>query len=274
MVYTAGRAIPYEEPRYQEPYGVKKINGNFVENAAIAQESRNVNAMGGAVYNIANIDEINGNFYKNTAVVRYALNPHRITDKSVSNFSSDDWLDHSVAAGGAIANDSMGWLEDAHIGKITGNFIENSAVVDGLEYGTALGGAVYNNSMLVTAVLLFDNGMSVFANFAGDNSTVVQDSTFVNNYVSSVNAFGGAIASIVNYDLLISPDVVPIDELKNNLQKEGIDVTGLSDNQLVDKYIVLANEEAAAEGLPFLLTTDVNPKILNSYFEDNKAVAN
>lgn len=284
LVYTAGRAIPYVGG-YIEPYGVKKINGNFVENAAIAQESRNVNAMGGAIYNIANIDEINGNFYKNTAVVRYALNPHRITDKSVSNFSSDDWLDHSVAAGGAIANDSMGWLEDAHIGKITGNFIENYAVVDGLGYGTALGGAVYNNSVYNSNVLKVDNGMSIFSFMIDSKFSVIQDSNFVNNsalattlsdkgdYISPVNAFGGAIASIVNYNISLVPEVAKIDELRKELQDKGVDVNGLSDKQLIDKYVVLANEEAAAEGFPFLLTTDINPKISNSYFEGNKAVA-
>lgn len=285
MIYTAGRGSApalLKEIGYRKPYGIKGINGNFVENAAIAEDNYSF-AAGGAIYNIASIGEINGNFYKNTAVARYVAAPARESDSPVSPASSGDWTRYTdiKAVGGAIAN------ENGNIGKISGNFVENSAVTKNSNYSSALGGAIFNVADIYMDSLLIDNGSTITTVDKDFTPLNIQNSNFINNiasasakvaapnnthYYSPVYAYGGAVASIVGYENELQ--FATIEDLKDDLIYEGHDVSGLSDKEIIDLWVKTGNEFDDSHER---YTTDkevINPQISNSYFEGNKAIAN
>ena len=147
------------------------IAGDFIENSASYDEHNN----GGAIYNRGTIGNITGNFISNRA-------------KALSSY---------YGMGGAIYNESTIY-DKGTIGDITGKFIGNYAKA---ENGTARGGAIANNLVIRTGEIpesleyTNDSGITSSQNPSLLN---IKNSSFINNYASGNNAYGGAIYNNVS----------------------------------------------------------------------------
>ena len=158
--YSKGGAI------YNDYGTIRNIAGDFIGNTA---SSGSPNSYGGAIYNGDNstIGDITGNFISNRA-------------KALSSY---------YGMGGAIYNSSA-------IGDITGDFIGNYAEAEKVAAG---GGAIANN-----LAIEIRNSQPEYSNDLGITSSQnpsllnIKNSSFINNYASGNNAYGGAIYNNVS----------------------------------------------------------------------------
>ena len=148
---------------------IGNITGDFIENSASYDEHNN----GGAIYNRGTIGYITGNFISNRA-------------KALSSY---------YGMGGAIYNGSSIYNK-GKIDNMTGDFIGNYAEA---ENGTAGGGAIANN-----LAIEIRNSQPEYSNDLGITSSQnpsllnIKNSSFINNYASGNNAYGGAIYNNVS----------------------------------------------------------------------------
>ena len=158
--YSKGGAI------YNDYGTIRNIAGDFIGNTA---SSGSPNSYGGAIYNGDNstIGDITGNFISNRA-------------KALSSY---------YGMGGAIYNSSA-------IGDITGDFIGNYAEAEKVAAG---GGAIANN-----LAIEIRSSQPEYSNDLGITSSQnpsllnIKNSSFINNYASGNNAYGGAIYNNVS----------------------------------------------------------------------------
>ena len=145
---------------------IGNITGDFIENSASYNEHNN----GGAIYNRGTIGYITGNFISNRA-------------KALSSY---------YGMGGAIYNGSSIYNKGT-IGDITGDFIGNYAEA---ENGTAGGGAIANH-LVIEIRPEYSNDLGITSS-QNPSLLNIKNSSFINNYASGNNAYGGAIYNNVS----------------------------------------------------------------------------
>ena len=163
---------------------------------------------GGAIYNLGVIGNIGGDFISNRvrAFASYygiggaiynggdSYSIENIIGNFIGNYAE---AENGSAIGGAIGNTREIYTTRDFTGtNITGNFIENYAKS---ENGAAIGGAIGN--YLKTEIR---NSQPEYSNDLGITSSQnpsilnIKNSSFINNYASGNNAYGGAIYNNVS----------------------------------------------------------------------------
>ena len=161
---------------------------------------------GGAIYNLRVIGNIGGDFISNRvkAFASYygiggaiynggdSYSIENIIGNFIGNYAE---AENGSAIGGAIGNTRKIYTTRDFTGtNITGNFIENYAKS---ENGTAIGGAIANN----LAIEIRDSQLSNDSDItSSQNPSIlnIKNSSFINNYASGNNAYGGAIYNNVS----------------------------------------------------------------------------
>ena len=165
---------------------------------------------GGAIYNLGVIGNICGDFISNRvrafasyygiggAIYNggYNYSIENIIGNFIGNYAE---AENGSAIGGAIGNTRKIYTTRDFTGtNITGNFIENYAKS---ENGTAGGGAIANNLDRISNVgpssLEYTNDSDITSS---QNPSIlnIKNSSFINNYASGNNAYGGAIYNNVS----------------------------------------------------------------------------
>lgn len=185
---------------------IYNIIGDFIRNEGDNGGSWYPN--GGAIYNLGVIGNIGGDFISNR--VRAFASYYGIggaiynggdsysIDNIIGNFIGNyAEAENGSAIGGAIGNTREIYTTRDFTGtNITGNFIENYAKS---ENGAAIGGAIGN--YLKTEIR---NSQPEYSNDLGITSSQnpsilnIKNSSFINNYASGNNAYGGAIYNDVS----------------------------------------------------------------------------
>ena len=163
---------------------------------------------GGAIYNLGVIGNICGDFISNRvrAFASYygiggaiynggdSYSIENIIGNFIGNYAE---AENGSAIGGAIGNTRTIYTTRDFTGtNITGNFIENYAKS---ENGAAIGGAIGNH-----LTIEIRNGQPEYSNDLGitssQNSSIlnIKNSSFINNYASGNDAYGGAIYNDVS----------------------------------------------------------------------------
>ena len=185
---------------------IYNIIGDFIRNEGDNGGSWYPN--GGAIYNLGVIGNIGGDFISNRvrAFASYygiggaiynggdSYSIENIIGNFIGNYAE---AENGPAIGGAIGNTREIYTTRDFTGtNITGNFIENYAKS---ENGTAIGGAIGN--YLKTEIR---NSQPEYSNDLGITSSQnpsilnIKNSSFINNYASGNNAYGGAIYNNVS----------------------------------------------------------------------------
>ena len=183
---------------------IYNIIGDFIRNEGDNGGSWYPN--GGAIYNHGVIGNIGGDFISNRvrafasyygiggAIYNrgYNYSIENIIGNFIGNYAE---AENGSATGGAIGNSREIYTTRDFTGtNITGNFIENYAKS---ENGAAIGGAIANH-------LTIDIRNSQLSNNSGITSSQnpsilnIKNSSFINNYASGNNAYGGAIYNDVS----------------------------------------------------------------------------
>ena len=185
---------------------IYNIIGDFIRNEGDNGGSWYPN--GGAIYNLGVIGNIGGDFISNRvrAFASYygiggaiynggdSYSIENIIGNFIGNYAE---AENGSAIGGAIGNTREIYTTRDFTGtNITGNFIENYAKS---ENGAAIGGAIGN--YLKTEIR---NSQPEYSNDLGITSSQnpsilnIKNSSFINNYASGNNAYGGAIYNNVS----------------------------------------------------------------------------
>lgn len=185
---------------------IYNIIGDFIRNEGDNGGSWYPN--GGAIYNLGVIGNIGGDFISNRvrAFASYYGIGGAIYNRG-DNYSIENIIGNFIgnyaeaengsAIGGAIGNTREIYTTRDFTGtNITGNFIENYAKS---ENGAAIGGAIANN-----LAIEIRNSQTEYSNDLGITSSQnpsllnIKNSSFINNYASGNNAYGGAIYNNVS----------------------------------------------------------------------------
>ena len=182
---------------------IYNIIGDFIGNEGCGSDWY---PNGGAIYNLGVIGNIGGDFISNRvrAFASYygiggaiynggdSYSIENIIGNFIGNYAE---AENGSAIGGAIGNTRKIYTTRDFTGtNITGNFIENYAKS---ENGAAIGGAIANH-------LTIDIRNSQLSNDSGITSSQnpsilnIKNSSFINNYASGNNAYGGAIYNDVS----------------------------------------------------------------------------
>lgn len=178
------------------------INGDFIGNYLLSDY--NGSPLGGAIYNASGlIGTINGDFYSNRAT-NSSFYYSTAAGGAILNLATINEINGDFNGNYVIGSQSMGGaiLNQGKTGNIIGNFINNYAS------GSSLGGAIANGQLL--NVILFDPTVSDWDGANTNNPPPGTPSTpnpatieidlirgnFINNYARGSNATGGAIYNI------------------------------------------------------------------------------
>ena len=175
---------------------IDNITGNFIRN--------HTSRYGGAIYNCDTIGDITGDFIENSASYDEHNNGGAIYNRGTIGYITGNFISNRAKAlssyygmGGAIYNESTSYNEGT-IGDITGDFIGNYAEA---ENGTAGGGAIANNLNRISNVgptSLENTNNSDITSSQNPSILNIKNSSFINNYASGNNAYGGAIYNNVS----------------------------------------------------------------------------
>ena len=185
---------------------IYNIIGDFIRNEGDNGGSWYPN--GGAIYNLGVIGNIGGDFISNRvrAFASYYGIGGAIYNRG-DNYSIENIIGNFIgnyaeaengsATGGAIGNSREIYTTRDFTGtNITGNFIENYAKS---ENGAAIGGAIGNH-----LAIEIRNSQPEYSNdsdiTSSQNPSIlnIKNSSFINNYASGNNAYGGAIYNDVS----------------------------------------------------------------------------
>ena len=161
---------------------------------------------GGAIYNLGVIGNIGGDFISNRvrafasyygiggAIYNrgYNYSIENIIGNFIGNYAE---AENGSATGGAIGNSREIYTTRDFTGtNITGNFIENYAKS---ENGAAIGGAIANHLTIDIRNSQLSNDSDITSS---QNPSIlnIKNSSFINNYASGNNAYGGAIYNDVS----------------------------------------------------------------------------
>ncbi len=185
---------------------IYNIIGDFIRNEGDNGGSWYPN--GGAIYNLGVIGNIGGDFISNRvrAFASYygiggaiynggdSYSIENIIGNFIGNYAE---AENGPAIGGAIGNTREIYTTRDFTGtNITGNFIKNYAKS---ENGAAIGGAIGNH-----LAIEIRNSQPEYSNDSGITSSQnpsilnIKNSSFINNYASGNNAYGGAIYNNVS----------------------------------------------------------------------------
>ena len=184
---------------------IYNIIGDFIGNEGCGSDWY---PNGGAIYNLGVIGNISGDFISNRvrAFASYygiggaiynggdSYSIENIIGNFIGNYAE---AENGPAIGGAIGNTREIYTTRDFTGtNITGNFIENYAKS---ENGAAIGGAIGNH-----LAIEIRNSQPEYSNdsdiTSSQNPSIlnIKNSSFINNYASGNNAYGGAIYNDVS----------------------------------------------------------------------------